>query len=170
MNVLHSVTGAGAMSAAAPAKPRRARPAEPFTVKHFEAWAKRLVLDSGDHVRLEDFQRAFVEDVFAGSPICWLIIPEGNGKTTLLAALGLYGLRFASDASIPIAASSRDQVRIMYRQMRGFVKRSGLEEVDDNGIWLECFDGYREVQLRGPGRTKRGEVLGRVEVHAADAG
>ena len=39
--------------------------------------------------------------------------PEGNGKTTLMAALGLYGLRFAEGAQIPIAASTRDQIRIM---------------------------------------------------------
>jgi phage terminase large subunit-like protein len=87
-----------------------------------------------------------------------------------LAALGLYGLRFAADASIPIAASSRDQARIMYRQMKGFVKRSGLEKKDRDGTWFECFDGYRQIHLRGPGLTKRGDVLGQIELHAADAG
>ena len=143
--------------------------AKEFTLAHFEKWVKRLVLDSGVRVRLEEFQRSFVEDVFSGRRVNWLVVPEGNGKTTLLAALGLYGLRFAGHASIPIAASTRDQVRIMYRQMKGFVARSGLEETED-GVWFECFDGYRQVQLRTAGKTRRGEVLGQIEVHAADAG
>ena len=96
-----------------------------------------------------------------------MIVPEGNGKTTLIAGLGLYGLRFAEDALIPVAASSRDQARIMYRQAKGFLRRSKL---DDPGFEFEAFDGYRRVDLRGPGRTKRGEVLGSIEIHAADAG
>lgn len=144
--------------------------ASEFTLGHFQAWVKRLVLDGGGVLELEEFQEKFVDDVFSGHRVNWLVLPEGNGKTTLMAALGLYGLRFAEEASIPIAASSRDQARIMYRQMRGFVKRSGLEEPDDAGLWLEAYDGYREIQLRESGRTKRGEVLGRIEVHAADAG
>lgn len=119
---------------------------------------------------MEPFQRAFVEDIFVGRPVNWLVIPEGNGKTTLLAALGLYGLVHADEASIPIAASSRDQCRIMYRQMKGFVSRSKLGVEGKDGRWIECFDGYRQVQLRKAGRTRRGEVVGQIEVHAADAG
>jgi phage terminase large subunit-like protein len=144
--------------------------AAPFTLEHFEWWVKRLVLDNGERVVLEEWQRRFVADIFSGVPVCWLVVPEGNGKTTLMAALGLYGLRFALDASIPIAASSRDQARIMYRQMKGFVKRSGLEKTNRDGTWFECFDGYRQIHLRGPGATKRGDVLGQIELHAADAG
>lgn len=143
--------------------------ADPFTVEHFEWWAHRLILDSGDPWRLEQFQLDFVRDLFempAESEV-WLIVGEGNGKTTLLAGLGLYGLRFGEGASIPMAASSRDQARIMYRQAKGFLQRSSL---DDPGLWLEAFDGYKRIDLRGPGDTKRGEVLGSFEVHAADAG
>jgi hypothetical protein len=81
--------------------------------------------------------------------------------------LALYGLRFASDALIPVAASSRDQARIMYRQAKGFLRRSSL---NDPGFEFEAFDGYRRIDVRGPGRTKRGEVLGSIEIHAADAG
>ena len=142
----------------------------PFTLAHFEEWTSRLVLDTGEHVTLEQFQKAFVEDLFSGKLVNWLVLPEGNGKTTLLAALGLYGLRYAEEASIPIAASTRDQVRIMYRQMKGFVTRSDLANPDGEGLWFECFDGYRQIQLRKPGRTKRGDIVGQIEVHAADAG
>ena len=58
----------------------------------------------------------------------------------------------------------------MYRQMKGFVQRSGLGEPDADGFWIECFDGYRQIHLRVPGKTKRGETVGQVEVYAADAG
>ena len=37
-------------------------------------------------------------------------------------------------------------------------------------MWFECFDAYRQIQLRKAGRTKRGETVGQIEVHAADAG
>jgi phage terminase large subunit-like protein len=38
-----------------------------------------------------------------------VIIPKKNGKTTLVAALGLYHLLTTVDAEAYIAASSRDQ-------------------------------------------------------------
>jgi phage terminase large subunit-like protein len=129
-----------------------------------------LVLEDGTSLALEDWQRAFVVDLFAGRSLNWLIVPEGNGKTTLLASLGLYGLRFAEHALIPIAASSRDQARIMYRQMKGFVQRSRLGEHRD-GLWFEAFDGYRRIDLRSEeDRNRRGDTVGTIELHAADAG
>jgi phage terminase large subunit-like protein len=139
----------------------------PFTIGHFAKWSRRLILDTGTPWVLEPFQEDFLEDVFGGSRECWLVVPEGNGKTTLIAGLGLYGLRFREDASIPIAASTRDQAKIMYRQAKGFIRRSNLEE---DGLWFEAFDGYRRIDLRTSGRTKRGETLGLMEVHAADSG
>lgn len=142
-------------------------PLEAFTLAHFERWAKRLILDNGEPWKLEDFQAEFIEDVFGGSRECWLVVPEGNGKTTLTAGLGLYALRFAPDALIPVAASSRDQARIMYRQAKGFLRRSDL---NDGGYSFEAFDGYRRIDLRVPGKTKRGDVAGSIEIHAADAG
>jgi phage terminase large subunit-like protein len=142
---------------------------ESFTLEHFEAWASRLILDNGESWELEPFQREFIGNVFkmGGETECWLVVPEGNGKTTLIAGLALYGLRFTPDALIPVAASSRDQARIMYRQAKGFLRRSQL---NDPGFCFEPFDGYRRVDLRVPGRTKRGEVAGSIEIHAADAG
>jgi phage terminase large subunit-like protein len=144
-----------------------------FSVEHFEGWARRLVLDSGESWRLEPYQLDFVEDVFGGRPENWQVVPEGNGKTTLIGGLGSYALRFAEDANIPIAASTRDQAKIMYRQAKGLLRRSSLlgpENADEDGFWFEAFDGYRRIDLRTSGRTKRGEVVGFMEVHAADSG
>lgn len=87
----------------------------------------------------------FVADVFAavnGSGVkeIWLIVPEGNGKSTLVAILILYLLEFTPDASIPIAASSRDQAEIIYKQASGFERRS-----PDLAGRFRCKPGLREI-------------------------
>jgi phage terminase large subunit-like protein len=123
---------------------------EPFTVEHFQRWASRLVLDNEEPWVLEPFQLEFARDVFAGVPACWLIVPEGNGKTTFTAGLFLYHLKFRPEASIPIAASSRQQAMILYGQAEGFVYRSpalALEiapTLKDPG-W-RCQEGYRRIK------------------------
>lgn len=155
-----------AVSTTLPSK-KRSCAGEPFTLEHFEQWALRLILDNGEPWVLQDFQAGFIEDIFGGAPENWLVEPEGNGKTTLIAGLGLYGLRFAPDANIPVAASSRDQAKVLYLQAKGFLQRSSLNEP---GVSFEAFDGYKRIDIRTPGKTKRGEVAGFIQVHAADAG
>ena len=97
---------------------------QPFTLSHFRDWASDLILDTGESWHLEDFQEQFADDVFSGVPECWLIVPEGNGKTTLVAGLALYHTEFKPAAQVPVAASSREQAEILYRQAEGFVLRS----------------------------------------------
>lgn len=148
--------------------------AEPFTVEHFKAWAAHLVLDNGDAWVLEPFQLAFVADVFAGYPQCWLILPEGNGKTTLVAGLALYFCEFCPlPSEIPVAASSRDQANILYQQAEGFVLRSPtlhdevsskLQQIRGRMKWVvprfKPLSGFRRVEHFGGSR---------VQVQAADA-
>ncbi len=97
---------------------------KPFTIEHFTRWATDLVLDSGKPWEVEDFQSAFVADVFAGHFQCWLVIPEGNGKTTLVAGLALYHIEHTFGARVMVAAASREQAGILYQQAAGFVSRS----------------------------------------------
>ena len=105
-----------------------------------------------------DPPRREILDKLCDALAAFISIPAGNGKTTLIAGLALYGLRFGGDALIPVAASSRDQARIMYRQAKGFVRRSRL---DDDGFEFQAFDGYRRIDLRGPGRTVPAGIDGR---------
>jgi len=110
-----------------PVKIKAPRKSQPFTVAHFANWAKNLILDTSPARPwiVEPFQLAFVADVFAGYPECWLVVPEGNGKTTLCAGLALYFCEFSPTSSrIPVAASARDQAEILYLQAEGFVLRS----------------------------------------------
>ena len=96
-----------------------ARP-KPFTVDHFRLYARRLVLDSGELWEPEDWQLGVVEDLFSGVQQIWLLVPQGNGKTTLTAGIALYHADFTSHPWVPVAASSSKQARILY------VRRSGL--------------------------------------------
>lgn len=127
----------------------------PFTVAHFKRWARGVVLDTEQPWRVEAFQAAFLEDVFAGVPQTWLLIPEGNTKTTTLAGLALYHAQFKRGGRVPIAASSRDQAFEMYLQAQGMVERSeSLRPV------FTCHEGLRQI--------KCDSMASRIQVFASD--
>jgi phage terminase large subunit-like protein len=140
---------------------------QPFTVPHFRLWASDLLLDSDEVFVLEPFQAEFLADVFAGVPECWLIVPEGNGKTTIVALLALYHAEFKPFASVPVAASTREQAEILYRQAEGFVLRSpklhapvhsdvqaakGKRKTDVPRF--TCLEGYRRINHFAGGRIQ----------------
>jgi phage terminase large subunit-like protein len=140
----------------APAEPVVRKPkASPqaFTVKHFRAWARNLELDNGNQWDTEDFQEAFVGDLFSGVPECWLIIPEGNAKTTLFAGLALYHIEHRRSAMVPVGASARDQAQIMYQQGEGFIGRSELRG-------FRLHPGYRRIRFEA--------MLSMIQFQAAD--
>jgi phage terminase large subunit-like protein len=133
----------------------RARPKlKPFTVDHFCDWALQHELDNGEPWEVEDYFALFLEDVFAGFPIPWLVVPEENAKTTNVAGLSLYVAEFKPSAYVPVAASARDQAEWIYRQAEGFVKRSRREDT------FACLEGYRRIRCDGMGS--------RIQVFAAD--
>jgi phage terminase large subunit-like protein len=70
-------------------------PPEPFTVDHFDQFARLAVYDDGEQRAPQDWQLALVADLFAGFSENWWIIPEGNGKSTFVALLALYGAHFS---------------------------------------------------------------------------
>lgn len=81
-------------------------------------------MDNGRPFVLEPFQRAILADYFAGTTQTLVIVPKKNGKTTLVAALGLYHLLTTVDADAYIAASSRDQAALVLKQARKFIRSS----------------------------------------------
>ena len=152
--------------------PQPVRPGDPFTPEHFEEWAYELILDTGDPWRVEPFILDFVTDVFAGFPECWLVVPEGNTKTTTLAGLALYHTEHRPHASVPIAASSREQAEIMYRQAEGFVLRTPrlyqpVESLIQVAKGKTKTEVPRFVPLEGHRRINHFEG-GRIQVFAAD--
>jgi phage terminase large subunit-like protein len=95
----------------------------------FERWIEdfELTLDNEDPFRLEPFQAELAADVLEAEPLqeTWIVIPQGNAKTTLMAALALYLCDITPSPWIPIGAAARDQAEIMFQQAVGFVERSG---------------------------------------------
>lgn len=102
------------------------------SVEHFSAWvkgetgSKPLILDSGEVWEPEPWQLAAVADVLAGKfQAVWLVVPEGNGKTTMTAALVLYLLEHQLTPEIPIGSATTTQAETLFRQIEGFIIRSG---------------------------------------------
>jgi hypothetical protein len=116
------------------------RTPKPFTLEHFRLYAEQLVLDNDEPWELEDFQAEIVSDIFAGFKEVWILLPEGNAKTTLMSGLALYGLDYTLDPWIPIGAAAQEQARILHEQAAGFVRRSGLE-----GNRFKVYDGYLRI-------------------------
>ena len=62
---------------------------------------------------LEPFQRTIAAEVFTARRELLVTMPRGNGKTSLLAALGLYKLLSTPNPEIYCCAASRDQARLL---------------------------------------------------------
>lgn len=120
---------------------------EPFTLEHFERYAHLLVFDDGSRRGLEPWQLGLVKDLFAGFKRNLWIIPEGNGKSTLVGMIALYGADYTEEPWIPVGASSAKQAKIIYQQAAGFVRRTpGMLDR------FECLDGIKLIRsLRNPG-------------------
>jgi hypothetical protein len=118
----------------------------PFTVEHFRAFARLMVFEDGETREPEPWQLAFAEDVFSGVREAWLVVPEGNGKSTFLAQLGLYGLHYSPEPWIPVGAASRDQAEIIYGQAAGFIRRTEVFKPH-----FRAYDGYRKITSKRNG-------------------
>jgi len=128
---------------------------KPFTVPHFRAWAKKLTLDTGKPWIIEGFQADFLRDVFAGYTENWLVIPEGNAKTTLIGGFVLYHIEFTPNARVVVAASSRDQAEWLFQASKGFIDRSELgpkearrphEKGPAEPDTFRAYEGLREIR------------------------
>lgn len=113
------------VAAPAPASRHEGKKLKPHTLEHFEEFCRRfIVLDNRRPLLLEDFQRHILADFFAGAREVLVLLPKKNGKTTLLAALAIYHLIYTPDAACYIAASAKDQAKILYQQACGFLERT----------------------------------------------
>jgi phage terminase large subunit-like protein len=112
-----------------------------------------LTREDGAPLKLHDFQRRMLGDLFAGRRETLILISKKNGKSTLLAGLALFHLCTTPDAECVIAAASRDQASIMLRQAQGFIRRSP---------WLQerCQVKQREIVHK--------QLGGRVRILASD--
>jgi transposase len=94
-------------------------------IDYFQDWASNLILDSGDPWEIEDWQLAPMADALSGQfQVVWLVVPEGNGKTTLTAGWVLYLLEHQITPEIPIGSATTTQAETLFRQIEGFIVRS----------------------------------------------
>ena len=131
-------------------------PLEWFTVDHFRAYCGWMVWEDGGRHEPEKWQLEIVEDVFAGFREVWQVVPEGNGKSTFVSQLALYGADFSDSPWIPVGAASAKQARIVYDQAAGFIERTDVLHSR-----FRCFGGYKLIRSLANGGIG-------IEVFAAD--
>ena len=83
----------------------------------FPAFAEQVGLP------LEPFQHRIAKAAVGPERELVVLLPRGQGKTTLLAALAVHHLATVEDAAVYVAAASRDQARILFEQASRFVIR-----------------------------------------------
>jgi phage terminase large subunit-like protein len=76
---------------------------------------------------LEPYQRRIARAYFSRAREIAAILPRGNAKTTLAAAVGLHNLLTVRGASVVIGAASVQQARVCFERMEGFLSHPALE-------------------------------------------
>jgi phage terminase large subunit-like protein len=122
---------------------------------------------AGEPLELEPWQREFVDEALRLDPKTGkrvyrqvlLGVPRKNGKSTLAASLALYmaGADGEPGAEVVIAAGSRDQADVVYRQAREFVEASPTlsDFYDAQRFTITCPDGVIR-KIAADGRLQHG--------------
>ena len=80
-------------------------------------------------LRLEPFQRKILRAVLGEQAETLILLPRGAGKTTLMALVVVHHLLTVEDAKVYVAASSRDQARILFEAAETFARTSEIPEL-----------------------------------------
>lgn len=136
-------------------------PAKIDQVELFAAFCSTLILDSGKRFILEDFQRKIVKSILQDRVTeSVIIIPKGNAKTTLLAAIALWHILTTHEAKCYIGAASAQQAGEMFLHACGFIHRDANRNGELSKL-LRISVGYKRIL------TTTGASF--LEVRAADA-
>jgi len=87
-----------------------------MSVRTFSTFCERV----GYH--LEPYQRKIARAAFAPERELLVLLPRGNGKTTLMAALAVHHLLTVPRPAVYCAASSREQARILWESAAEFAQ------------------------------------------------
>jgi phage terminase large subunit-like protein len=88
------------------------------SLARFDKFVAMVVTKDGLQMKLEWWQRLVLLAYFAGFSEILIVIPKGNGKTTLLASLAVYHLLTTPYPQAFIGASNKEQAGIMYEEAR----------------------------------------------------
>ncbi len=90
---------------------------QPSSADRFARFAERYC-----GLRLEPFQHEIVREVFSDRRELLVLLPRGNGKTTLFAAIGVFELLSTPQPAIYVCAASRDQARLLFEIAKRMVR------------------------------------------------
>jgi phage terminase large subunit-like protein len=138
-------------------------------------YTRPLILDSGDAFVPEQWEIDPIEDYLSGKyKAVLLVVPEGNGKTTLTAAIVLYLLEHQLTPEIPIGSATTTQAETLFRQIEGFIVRSGKLGDFDLAPGLRRIDSrkthghtrvYPHNEKSGDGVIPSASVLDEAHLH-----
>lgn len=131
----------GSQSSTKASRTSVARPLKPFTIDHFRRYVELMIWDDDEQRSPEGWQLEIVEDLFRGYKRNLWIVPEENGKSTLVSLIALYGADYTSEPWIPVCAAAARQARIIHDQAAGFIRRTpGMDER------FKPQDGYLRIK------------------------
>jgi phage terminase large subunit-like protein len=92
-------------------------------------------------LELEPFQRRIAKAISGSQRETVVLIPRGNGKTHLLAAIALHHLLTVEGAAVYCAAASREQARILFEAASAFARALEHPNIVDRHLELRwCED------------------------------
>jgi phage terminase large subunit-like protein len=77
-------------------------------------------------LRLEPFQEQITAEVFSDRREALILLPRGNGKSTLLAAIVVWHLLSAKQPRIAIGAASREQAAVLFDIARSMASHPAI--------------------------------------------
>jgi len=106
------------------------------SLERFEAFCRAVGLE------LEPFQHEIVDEVFGGRRELLCLLPRGNGKSSLLAAVALFHLLTTPNPAAYVCAASREQASVLFDIARTMA-------VSDPGIERRVEITRREIRTAG---------------------
>src|SRR4051812_17305041 len=96
---------------------------------------------------LEPFQHRIVEAAFGSARELLVLIPRGNGKSSLIAALALFHLLTVEDAQVYCAATSVDRAKVVFEYAQGFARRFPSAQLIDRHLELRVCPDPRKPRV-----------------------
>jgi hypothetical protein len=134
----------------------------PYSLADFARFCRGLRTEAGKPLVLQAFQRRLLAPYFRGTRETVIVLPTGNGKTTLLAALAVYHMLRVANAQVLIVASAADQAATLFKQCRILIQDSPYADL------LDVKNGIRAIYHKGDGPNQRRP--GEIRVIASEVG
>jgi phage terminase large subunit-like protein len=132
-----------------------------YSLADFAAFSRRLKTEAGRPLVLREFQKNLLKPYFRGVRETVIVLPTGNGKTTLLAALAVYHMLRVPNAQVLIVASAADQAATLFKQCRILIQESPYADL------LDVKNGIRAIYHKGTPSSRR---AGEIRVIASEVG